>query len=165
MKQNHKHNAALQYAIKDWYIFPVRADRKEPFGEVVPCGHKDASNKGRDISNWWRTYPDANIGLNLAKSGLVCIDVDSYKDNCAFDDFIKDKDLPQTLTQRSASGGTHYIFKANPNHHYPGVLCPGVDVKYNGYILISPSTFNGNAYKWVNDLPMAEAPHILQQQQ
>lgn len=161
MMQNDKLTSALQYGVKDWCIFPVKANRKEPFGEAVPGGHNDASKKGRDIGNWWYNHPDANIGLNLAKTGLVCIDVDSYKENCAFDDFIKDKDLPQTLTQRSASGGTHYIYKANPNHRYPGILCPGVDVKFNGYILLAPSTFNGQSYEWVNDLPIADAPEWL----
>lgn len=156
-----KTTAVIQYAAKDWYIFPVKPNQKVPLGIAVPHGHEDASNKEEDISRWWTSHPDANIGLNLAKSGLVCIDVDSYKENCTFDDFIKYKELPKTLIQRSASGGTHYVFKANLEHSYPGILCQGVDIKYKGYILISPSTFRGNAYEWVNDLPIAEAPGWL----
>ena len=80
----------------------------------------------------------------------MCVDVDSYKHDCAFEDFIKDKKIPQTLIQRSASGGTHYIFKASDNKQYPGKLCKGVDVKYRGYILLSPSVFNNGEYSWQN---------------
>ena len=161
MTNHNKLTPALQYALKGWHIFPVKPDQKEPLGQAVPHGHEDASNNSKDLGRWWAAHPNANIGLNLSKSGLVCIDVDSYKENCSFDDFMKDKQLPETLTQRSASGGIHYIFKANLEHNYPGILCPGVDVKHNGYILLSPSTFNGNSYEWVNNLPIANAPEWL----
>ena len=129
-------NAALSYASKGWHIFPVTPNKKIPYGSLVSKGHLNATTSADQITKWWTEAPNANIGVNLEASGLVCIDVDSYKPDCGFDDFIKDKHLPQTLTQKSASGGTHYIFKAYPGDSYPGTLCKGVDIKYNGYILL-----------------------------
>ena len=45
------------------------------------------------IRDWWSQFPNANIGLNLEQSGLVCIDVDSYKPECEFNSFIQGKVL------------------------------------------------------------------------
>ena len=154
-------NAALSYASKGWHIFPVTPNKKIPYGSLVSKGHLNATTSADQITKWWTEAPNANIGLNLEASGLVCIDVDSYKSDCGFEDFIKDKHLPKTLTQKSASSGTHYIFKANPGDSYPGTLCKGVDIKYNGYILLSPSSFNGRPYEWQNDLEPAQAPDWL----
>ena len=156
--------AALTYAFKGWHIFPVTPNQKIPFGSLVSKGHLNATTSAAQITEWWTEAPNANIGLNLEASGLVCIDVDSYKSDCGFDDFIKDKHLPKTLTQKSASGGTHYIFKTYPGDSYPGTLCKGVDIKYNGYILLSPSGFNGRPYEWQNDLEPAQAPDWLAKQ-
>ena len=113
MTKETKTSAALSYASKGWHIFPVTPNQKIPYGSLVSKGHLNATTSADQITEWWTEAPNANIGLNLEASGLVCIDVDSYKPDCGFDDFIKDKHLPQTLTQKSASGGTHYIFKAN----------------------------------------------------
>ena len=147
MAEETKTGAALTYASKGWHIFPVTPSKKIPYGSLVSKGHLNATTSVNQITEWWTEAPNANIGLNLEASGLVCIDVDSYKSDCGFDDFIKDKHLPQTLTQKSASGGTHYIFKAKLGDSYPGTLCKGVDIKYNGYILLSPSCFDGRPYE------------------
>ena len=89
-------NAALSYASKGWHIFPVTPNKKIPYGPLVPRGHLNATTSADQIIEWWTDAPNANIGLNLEASGLVCIDVDSYKPDCGFDDFIRDKHLPQT---------------------------------------------------------------------
>ena len=142
MTQNNKLIALLEYTMKGWHLFPIKPNQKEPLGEAVPHGFENASNNPKIISKWCQQYPNANFGLNLKKTGLVCIDDDSYKENCAFNEFIIGKHLPDTLTQHSASGGTHYLFRANPEHYYPGSLCSGVDIKYNGYIFIDYRNFN-----------------------
>ncbi len=157
-------SAAISYADNGWLVFPVTPNEKTPLSRLVPKGFKNATASKDKIREWWNAFPTANIGLSLQASGLVCVDVDSYKHDCAFEDFIKDKKIPQTLIQRSASGGTHYIFKACKTAVYPGKLCQGVDVKYAGYILLSPSVFNGGEYSWQNDLPPAKAPEWLRKQ-
>ena len=70
-------NAALTYASKGWHIFPVTPNQKIPYGALVPKGHLNATTSADQITKWWTEAPNANIGLNLEASGLVCVDVDS----------------------------------------------------------------------------------------
>ena len=159
MQSNKFLDAALEYAAKDWYVFPVKAGAKNP---VTPNGQKNATTDPKQITRWWtHQYPNANIGLFLARSGLVCVDVDSYKSDCGFGEFMLGREMPTTLIQKSASGGTHYVFRAANGVSYPGKLCSGVELKFNGYIVAAPSTFNGGEYQWQTDDEPAKAPDWL----
>ena len=84
MTQNNKLTSLLKYTMMGWYLLPIKPNQKEPLGEAVPHGFDDASNNQKLISKWCQQYPNANFGLNLKKTGLVCVDVDSYKENCVF---------------------------------------------------------------------------------
>ena len=84
MSTNKMLEAALSYAKRGWNVFPVTANQKTPIGSLVPSGFKDATTSFIQIRDWWSQFPNANIGLNLELSGLVCIDVDSYKPECEF---------------------------------------------------------------------------------
>mgnify|MGYP006089159805 CR=1 FL=1 len=153
--------AALSYANRGWKVFPITPNLKTPLTALAPHGYKNATFDLAIIEQWWTEHPTANIGLNLEASGLVCVDVDSYKENCIFDTYMQTHDLPETLQQRSARGGTHYIFRSPPDAEYPGTLGEGVDVKHKGYILLEPSTFEARAYSWINDIMPADAPDWL----
>jgi putative DNA primase/helicase len=153
--------AALIYASKGWKVFPVTPNQKRPLTALAPQGYKNATSDPAIIEQWWTEYPTANIGLNLAASGLVCVDVDSYKEDCAFGSLKETHELPETLSQRSARGGTHYLFKSPTDAEYPGILGAGIDVKYKGYILLTPSTFDEGVYSWINDFTPADAPDWL----
>ena len=72
-------HAALSYACKGWKVFPISPNLKTPLAALAPQGHKNATSDQTTIEQWWSAYPNANIGLNLEASGLVCVDVDSYK--------------------------------------------------------------------------------------
>jgi hypothetical protein len=72
--------------------------------------------------------------------------------------------LPETLQAESPSGSIHRFYK------HPGfdvtssasVIAPGVDVKGDrGIVVAAPSIMPKGAYKWRNDLPIAEAPQWL----
>jgi hypothetical protein len=71
--------AALSYANKGWKVFPVTPNQKRPLTALAPQGYKNATSDPLIIEQWWTDHPTANIGLNLEASGLVCVDVDSYK--------------------------------------------------------------------------------------
>lgn len=159
--RNSKQEAAVHYAALGWKVFPVNPNSKDPLTIAAPKGYKNASNDPIQVTQWWAKHPDANIGLNLVDSGLVCVDVDSYKDNCVADDLQLLDHLPETLTQKSARGGRHYIYSCEPNHSFAGQLGAGVDLKHKGYILLWPSTFNGSQYAWVNDLQPTRVPPWL----
>tara|TARA_Y100000385_G_scaffold246077_1_gene265158 strand:- start:645 stop:2651 length:2007 start_codon:yes stop_codon:yes gene_type:complete len=152
---NKKIEAALGYAKRGLYVFPLKANQKIP---ATRHGYKDATIDQDRIISCWGQRPDLNIGMALNSSNLVAIDVDSYKSDCKFDEFIQGRDMPPTLIQNSANGGTHYIFKCNSDDEFAGQLCTGVDIKSNGYIVVEPSTLNGKKYTWATNVPPAEAP-------
>jgi hypothetical protein len=139
-------DAALEYAGRGWHVFPVQPGGKAPH-RAVGQGYKDATCEEAQIRRWWTNDPDANIGLALAPSGLVALDVDSYKDEAAWETFKAKISIPETFRQRTAGGGTHYVFACEQGASYPGGLagCPG-DIKHNGYIVMAPSkaTSKGN---------------------
>ncbi len=159
--------AALGYARRGWFVFPLQAGTKGSDADkrsthLLDNGHNGASCDEAVIRAWWTRWPDANIGLNLAASGLVAIDPDTYKPDCAWEAFARDHSVPATWTQRSARGGKHLVYKAGPDAVYPGKLCPGVEIKHRGYILLDPSTFEGGGYVIETDCDPVPAPDWLQ---
>jgi hypothetical protein len=50
---------------------------KAPIGRLVPRGCKDASADPEIIRRWWAACPDANVGLDLERAGLLLVDPDS----------------------------------------------------------------------------------------
>ena len=148
-------DAALHYAAQGWHVFPCKPNKKVP---CTPNGYHDATDDPQKINAFWKSNPKANIGIALANSGLVAIDVDSHQPDCEWNIFSKGKDIPETLEQKSARGGHHYIFKAPGNAHFVGQLCRGVDIKHKGYILAEPSVFDGKQYQMFNDNDPAAVP-------
>ena len=137
---------ALAYVERGWKVFPAapigegikKKDGKEPYGEGPTF--QQASSDPAQITKWWTNWPNANIGLALAPSGLVALDADIYNNPDGWKHFQEQHDIPPTYVQRTAGGGEHHVFKAEPGVTYPGKLAtlPG-EIKFNGYILLSPS--------------------------
>ncbi|MEO0328533.1 MAG: AAA family ATPase [Pseudomonadota bacterium] len=151
-----KGQAALEYAKQGWHVFPVANGTKDKF---LAGGWKDvATNDPAQVSEWWTKWPDANIGGNLVKSSCVAVDADTYKPDCEFNAHIAGLPEPNTFTQRSARGGSHYVFTAKPNEEFPAHLCKGVEIKHKGYIMLAPSTFDGGTYEVTNASPPAPCP-------
>lgn len=151
-------DAALAYAARGWHVFPCAPEAKHP---ITERGYKDATTDPEKIKAWWTQNPNANIGLNLEASGLVSIDADTYKPECEWKDVAAANYVPSTLVQRSARGGTHFIFRAELGARYVGSAGQDVDVKHKGYILLHPSRFDGGTYQFQNDAPIASAPDWL----
>lgn len=152
--------AALGYAARGWKVLPCRPDGKEA---ILKGWQDNASNDPAVIRKWWTDTPDANIAVNLKASELIAVDSDTYKPDCEWDTFRAKHDIEdiETLTQTSASGGLHHIYKMESSVDFPKELCTSVDIKHNGYILVEPSTFKGDPYMWFNDDPIAPAPSWL----
>lgn len=155
--------AALTYARRGWRVFPLRPGTKMPLisERMGGKGYWDATTDLEKIERWWRATPNANIGLNLIGSGLVAVDADTYKPECEWAAFSRGLDLPDTLIQRSARGGTHYIFTAPQGADFPGSPCVGVEIKHKGYILLEPSEFEGQEYSFATDDDPVPAPQWL----
>jgi P4 family phage/plasmid primase-like protien len=57
--------------------------------------------------------------------------------------------LPQTFTVQTATGGLHYYFMfpdALRGQQLKKELAPGLDLKFNGYVVAPPSSVNGSSY-------------------
>ena len=87
-------DAALAYAARGMYVFPCKENQKIP---KTSNGHLDATIDHHRIIAWWSAHPNANIGIALAKSGLIAIDVDSHQADCAWSAFSFGKEIPETL--------------------------------------------------------------------
>ena len=128
----------------NYKVFRIKYNSKEPI------------DKWKDPDKW-KNYQGCdyeegyNYALYLAGSNLVALDYDPRNET---DETKKTLDsirpfLEATYSHKTAGGGDHYIFKVDPKTAYPfkGKLCDGVDIKYNGYIVIPPSSINGKNYE------------------
>lgn len=161
VEQSEMKRAALKYAAEGWHVMPCIPNDKAPLGALVPNGYKDATDDPEKIKAWWTAQPDANIGLVPVMSGRVVVDADTYKAGCAFPTLVALHGFPETLMQRSARGGTHYVLSAAEGAKYPGTLGEATDVKFKGYFLAAPSVVDGKSYKWLNSAPIAAAPEWM----
>lgn len=134
--------AALKYAEFLWHVFPIVPRTKIP---VTRQGFKDATTDAIVIAAWWDKYPDANIGLSCAASGIVALDGDPSRyddDSRELVAMLMSEDYA-TAMQVTPTRGHHFIYTLPPDvvlTNSPGRLPPGIDVRANGYILLAPST-------------------------
>ncbi|OGI24852.1 MAG: hypothetical protein A2287_08370 [Candidatus Melainabacteria bacterium RIFOXYA12_FULL_32_12] len=175
---------ALNYAKLGFKIFPVynittngecscgKPECKDAGKHPrTPRGHLDATNDQKVIKKWWEEHPDSNIGVNCKQSGIIAIDTDNHEGKAngvtAFE-VLQDENekIPDTPTSITGGGGKHILFKA-PNCELRGQLQEGIDIKYNGYIILPPSNHeSGEEYEWYHDqspfdIPIAECPPWL----
>jgi hypothetical protein len=168
--------AALDYVRRGWWIFPAPPDgskkgcksAEHSNGEPWGCTNNPAVVR-RDFRKW----PNANIGIVTGwRSGFFVLEIDTpdgHKVDGAASLRRLEREhgkLPPTLMARSPSGSVHRYFT------YPqGVsirnstsrLGVGIDVLGSGgMVLGAPSLRPGKGhYRWVNDLPIADAPAWL----
>ncbi|MBX3159612.1 MAG: bifunctional DNA primase/polymerase [Deltaproteobacteria bacterium] len=161
--------AALYYAGIGWRVFPIDPDSKQP---ITEHGHLDATADVEQVRAWWGATPSARVGVHLRASGLIAIDVDVADGKpglVSLDRLEADYGpLPRTNVQRSGRGGLHVIM-ADPSPgpdgwtrpQREGGACrgkldgyPAVDVKLNGYVVLSPS----GSYAWVEHDPARVEP-------
>jgi P4 family phage/plasmid primase-like protien len=156
-----------------------RENGKHP---ASPSGQKDATTDLGQIDQWWEENPEYNIGVLARASGFFVVDIDPRSGGDeAFERLLEKAGghLPDTVEAITGtywdSGvskrGRHLIFKCGPDEKFAGNLkalgLDGIDIKYNGYILIAPSRhFTGVCYEWRPghepwNMEIAEAPEEL----
>lgn len=139
--------AAAAYASYTCQVFPCAPQSKKP---LIDNGYKGASTDADQIAAWWGQWPDANVALACAPSGYIALDVDPHRLDDAGRAFVADLEANHpTATQDTPTGGCHYLYMLPPGvtlSNSPGDLPAGVDVRANGYILLSPSevTYRGD---------------------
>src|SRR4051794_36967936 len=144
-------DAALKIAAKGKPVFPCKPN-KRPY---TPNGFKDATTHPARVNAYWNRHQGAKIGMPTGTaSGVFVIDVDRL-------DALGElpRELPETLTIRTASGGLHFYF----NHvagitNQRGRLPAGIDVRGDGgYAIVAPS----EGYTVEHRAPIADAPDWL----
>jgi hypothetical protein len=151
---------AIDLGVRGFWVAPLQPRGKAP---VTANGIRDSVNTTREIWDYWRRYPSANIAIDLHKSGLLGIGPDSPQWLARFQEL----GLPETLTARSGGGEGHrhfyyrrpegcLIFRINRSGEY--------DLQSDGYFVAPPSIHpDGPAYTWLTplvypgDLPEAPA--------
>jgi putative DNA primase/helicase len=157
--------AALGYARRGWYVFPCRSEDKRPLTEH---GFKDASLDPAQIREWWTRHPEALIGVDCGRSGLVVIDCDVKNGVDGPGNWLKIAakagfDPTEALHSRTQSGGEHFIF-ADSSHgaiaSSAGKLAPGIDIRANGgYVIVPPGRGTAGNYQALGD--WAKSPGVL----
>lgn len=148
----------------DFALFPCKSNEKIP---ATSHGYYDAKVNFDIKKHRAQGY---NIALACAKSNLIVLDcdVDEAKGYNGLETLQQLEAqlgiLPKTLTQSTPRGGRHYIFSANGICNPIGKMGSDIDVKYNGYILIEPSSIDGKPYKFIDginedgDVTISELP-------
>jgi hypothetical protein len=160
---------ALAYAALGWAVLPVwsvdaegrcRCGRpnsehghnpgKHPHTRLAPRGHHDASTAERVIRDWFAEDPDAGIGLALAESGLLALDIDPRNGGVESLEALEAEHgiLHSAVVAATQGGGEHRLFLADSGVTYPSTLGAGLDLKHHGYICVEPTLGPMGAYTW-----------------
>jgi hypothetical protein len=159
-------SSALKLAEKGLHVFACRPRGKEP---ATPNGVKDATVNREVISAWWRSMPEANIGIACGKaSGIFVVDIDGIDAEAEIAKLEKmHGELPRTV-EAITPRGRHLFYRWPPNgeiRNSASKIAPGVDTRgTNGYIISAPSIGpSGKAYSWSVDSAgsFASAPDWL----
>jgi hypothetical protein len=153
-------DAACGYAVDcGWHVFPCEPKEKRP-AYLVPRGYKEATARASDILHWWQRCPTANIGLSCRASGLLVLDIDTRSDGHATLAALEGELglLPRTLTASTPTRGRHIFFQHPGDGPFRKTLGQGVDVKDQGYVLLSPSARVEGFYTWENRVAPVELP-------
>ncbi len=170
--------AARWYARHGWYVVPLHTPHFDDMGNCVGCSCEDwrrrneptyichtpgkhprlkdweanASNDIAQVVEWWRRWPDANIGIAAGRSGILAFDLDTYKDSYDGDKLLEPADL-ETVTSLTGSGGSHLIYTLPEDALYTnarGALPKGIDIRAHGGQFVAPPSVHpsGRAYQW-----------------
>ena len=136
---NPLHLAAIDYALQLGIpVFPCKPDRK-PY---THHGFLDATTDPQQISDWWKKWPDALIGMPTGeKSGIAVVDLDVKNGKNGFA-FVPDWESRSNVIARTQSGGAHLYYKHDGRVlSQSDQIAPGVDTRAKGgYVIVPPST-------------------------
>jgi hypothetical protein len=168
-------DAALKYAER--YSFDLLP--APPTGEKKPIclGGRDFSNATHNsdkIRQHWKQHPDANIIRRVF--GTIVLDIESVEGHprAAEKAMLEGKpfgidalqklerelgQLPKTLLYQTWSGGLQITYtRPNIDKKLKRELAPGVELKYNGIVMLPPSIREGKRYKILDDCNITGLP-------
>jgi hypothetical protein len=173
---------ALAHAAAGIAVFPCEpVDRTLPDGTVIKAKRAKRGVMWRDVSTtdeatirkWWKQYPDAIVGIDLAKCELVVVDADQHADKhgeikndgvAALSALEMANDvMPEHPITRTRSGGHHHYFRQpsgdEPLGNGEGRLSgKGINIRGDGGLVIAAGSVSPEG-SWVAD---PDAPDLLE---
>lgn len=148
---------ALEWAAQGYAVFPC-INRPGNDLHKAPLtgrgGFHNATTDKAQIEAWWRTHPDALIGVPTGTStGIAVLDLDKKNDKDGYAAVPGWEKLSPAIV-RTGSGGAHLYFRADaPIRNSVGKN--GVDVRGDGgYVIVPPSA----GYTWLNGHDLSALP-------
>lgn len=156
--------AALDYARSGLPVFPCMPGGKTPLIKDWP---NKATTDEEQIREWWRRWPNANIGIPTGpRSGFLILDVDLDKSGFGSLEALTNEhgELPRTPKVKTGRGGMHIYFRypaGEEIRNSAGLLGVGLDVRGAGGYVVAPPSATTGTYEWRERTPLSEAPEWL----
>ncbi|SJM64239.1 bifunctional DNA primase/polymerase [Agrococcus casei] len=136
--------AAARFAAAGVPVFPCVPGEKRP---LVRRGFHDAATDLAQVSEWWRRWPAANIGVPTgAASGVEVVDVDLHSTGTGFPAFRaahrEGLAAGWAALVRTPSGGLHAYYPADPERSQSSWQASEAHIDFRGdggYIIAPPS--------------------------
>lgn len=149
-------DAALWYArVYRWPVFPIVPRGKKP---LTAHGFHDATTDTAQILDWWRQWPDANLGTPTGAEGCGydVVDIDGPAGMASLLEFRHELDVkaiaftPGDGVERKP--GRHLYIPATGDGNATK-FAPGCDYRGDGgYVCLPPSVaLHGVRYAWIDE--------------
>ena len=148
MLQHLQHLPGLDY-------IPVSADKRP-----LNAGWLTTTYSASEIKA--SQYVGVRTGTPVSDGGFLCvidIDVKRGDGEAAWSEYVGDRDLPDTLTVRTRSGGRHLYYRTTEPGGSPRP-CAHVEIQGTGTYVVAPPS---PGYEVISDLPIAWAPMWLEE--
>jgi hypothetical protein len=172
--------AALEYADLGYQVIPLHT----PTGKGCSCGKADCASIGKHprcknglkdattnpaaIRQWWKQWPDANIGIATGpESNLLVLDIDGKQGEDSLIKLAREGcTLPDSYVVKTGSGQHIYFLYPSGRdvRNSASKLAPGLDIRgAGGYVVAPPSLYrNGTRYETLeSSVPPVDAPEWL----
>lgn len=142
----------LELAKRGYRVYPLVPNTKQP---LKGQSYLTASNDEQEISNWFDVHGNINVGLDLAWSWLIVVDIDNHAGASIRKTILKlaeyGYNLPaETYIEQTPSGGLHFFYTGTVPVKRITNFIPNVDLLAD-FTVIAPSSINGDAYRSITD--------------
>lgn len=140
-------DVALDLAGRGFAVFPIRKWGDGDDWKPIKRFQERASADLAEVRDWWRTWPDARVGLLAGeRNGVTVLDIDvkNGKDGTAALTSLGFSDLAglSPVRVRTPSGGWHLFFRYDARlRNSVSKLGAGIDVKTEGGFVVAPGSF------------------------
>ena len=150
-------NQVIEMVRAGLYVYPIVPNGKQPIRDY---SYLKATQNIALIKRWFMDEPNINIGLNLAKSNLIVVDIDNHHND--LNTPLKSLSnlgykLPSNYVERTQSGGLHFYYHCSDG--IPATrktkFIDGVDL-LSDFVVASPS----NNYKVLNGATLNDIPEV-----